>query len=74
MIQQRNLYSILPGIISNVTQLIADEKRIDLIEATRQFYASETYKKLEKANTEYWELGPVQLFEEFMDEASNHLF
>lgn len=49
------------GVIDN------DVRRAQFI-AGRQFYQSETYKKLEIETTKYWHWGSVSLYQEFLHE------
>ena len=39
-----------------------------MIEAIQQIYSSETYKKLEKEETKLWHWGPVDLYNEMVEE------
>ncbi len=63
-----NLFLLLPGKISAVAQLIAEEKHISSMQALHDFYCSETYYKLENEETKFWHLGNVALYEEFLEE------
>ena len=74
MITQDNLYALLPGIIDNVVAIIADQRHCSLLQATKLFYASKTYKELETVSTELWHLGPVQLYECFEEETEKTNF
>lgn len=53
-INQNNLYLLLPSKVSRVADMIADEKGISLIDAIKNIYSSDTYKKLEKEETKMW--------------------
>ena len=45
-ITNKNLYLLLPGKVSRVAQMYADDQKIPLTEALYRFYSSDTYKKL----------------------------
>lgn len=65
-INQNNLYLLLPSKVSRVADMIADEKGISLIDAIKNIYSSDTYKKLEKEETKMWHWGPVDLYNEII--------
>ena len=67
-ITDKNLYLLLPGKVSQVAQMYADDQKIPLTEALYRFYGSDTYKRLAEETTKFWHLGPVVLYEEFSDE------
>ena len=67
-ITNKNLYLLLPGKVSRVAQMYADDQKIPLTEALYRFYSSDTYKKLAEETTKFWHFGPVALYEEFSDE------
>lgn len=67
-ITEKNLYLLLPGKISIVTQIYAKEYHITIVEAIRRFYHSDTYKKLSDESTKLWHYGPVAIYQEFIDE------
>lgn len=56
-ITEKNLYLLLPGKISRVTQIYAKEYHITIVEAIRRFYHSDTYKKLSDESTKLWHYG-----------------
>lgn len=66
-ITNQNLHLLLPGKVSKLVQIYAEEKGITPLEALQDFYASNTYRDLEKEETKLWHLGPVALYEEFME-------
>ena len=61
-ITQDNLYLILPSKVSRMTEMLADDKNIGIIDALKRIYASDTYRRLEQESTKMWHLGPVALF------------
>lgn len=67
-VTNKNLYLFLPGKISRVAQMYADEQKMPLQKALCLFYRSDTYKSLEDESTKLWHYGPVALYEEFSDE------
>ena len=50
-ITNKNLYLLLPGKVSRVAQMYADDQKIPLTEALYRFYSSDTYKKLADETT-----------------------
>ena len=53
-ITDKNLYLLLPSKVSLFVQLYIKEHGGSIIDAIRQFYHSNTYKALEKENTNSW--------------------
>lgn len=41
---------------------------ISIVDAIKKLYSSEMYKKLENESSKTWHLGPVALYEDFMEE------
>lgn len=64
-ITQQNLYLILAGKAAAVAAFIAEEEHISPLDALTKFYASETYRRLEREETKYWHLGPVALYQDY---------
>ena len=71
-ITQQNLYLILAGKSAAVATFIAEDNHISPIDALTRFYASETYRKLEKEQTKYWHLGPVALYQDYCSRQFDH--
>ncbi|MBE6275407.1 MAG: hypothetical protein E7096_03560 [Bacteroides sp.] len=67
-INQSNLYLLLSSKISWLATMLAEDKNISIVDAIKEIYASELYKKLENESTKAWHLGPVALYEELMEE------
>ena len=65
-ITNQNLHLLLPSKVSQVVRIYVEENGGTMLDALRAFYASDTYRKLEKEETKFWHLGPVALYEEFM--------
>lgn len=64
-INQSNLYLLLPSKLSWMASMLAEDKGISIVDAIKQLYSSELYKKLEDEKTKKWHLGPVALYEEY---------
>ena len=64
-ITQQNLYLILAGKAAAVAAFIAADEQISPIEALTKFYASDTYRRLEREETKYWHFGPVALYQDY---------
>ncbi len=67
-INQNNLYLLLPSKMSWLASMLADERNVSVVDAIKKLYSSNLYKKLENESTKTWHLGPVALYEEFMEE------
>ena len=67
-ITQDNLYLLLPIKIGWLAKWMVEDKGISIIEAINRIYRSKLYKKLSTESTKYWHLGPVDLYEELMQE------
>ena len=64
-ITQQNLYLLLAGKAAAVAAFIAEDEHISPLEALTKFYSSETYRRLEREETKYWNLGPVALYQDY---------
>ncbi len=51
-ITNQNLYLLLPGKVSRVAQIYANDQKIPLRTALYRFYSSDTYKKTGRGNYE----------------------
>lgn len=67
-ITDKNLYLLLPGKVSRLAQLYAQEHYVPIVRVLRQFYHSDTYKALADEKTKLWYCGPVDLYKQFSDE------
>ncbi len=65
-INQNNLYLLLPSKIAWLTDMLADDNKINIVDALKEIYISKTYKLLENETTKMWHLGPVALYENMM--------
>lgn len=66
-ISQDNLYLILAGKASAVAAFIAEDEHLSPMEALTKFYASDTYRRLEREDTKLWHYGPVALYQEYQE-------
>lgn len=62
-INDTNLHLLLPGKITSVSSIYAEENNCSILEAIRKFYATDIYKQLQNEQTKLWHLGPVALYE-----------
>ena len=65
-INQSNLYLLLPSKVSWLADMVTTNKAISLIDAIKQIYSSDTYKRLENEETKMWQWGPVDLYNEMI--------
>lgn len=63
-ITQDNLYLILPSKVSRVAEMLADDSGKSIVQAVKDIYSSDLYKRLEQEHTKRWHLGPVALYQE----------
>lgn len=70
-ITDKNLYLILPGKVSRIASMYAEDFGVPIIEALKRIYKSATYRELEKEETKLWHLGPVALYEMFLENATS---
>ena len=64
-ITQQNLYLILAGKAAAVAVFIAEDEHISPLDALTKFYASDTYRRLEREETKLWHYGPVALYQDY---------
>ena len=64
-ITQQNLYLILAGKAAAVAAFIAEDEHISPLDALTKFYASDTYRRLEREETKFWHYGPVALYQDY---------
>ena len=65
-ITQDNLYLILPSKVSRMAEMFAEDSGKSIVQAVKDIYHSEVYKRLELESTKQWHLGPVALYQEFL--------
>ena len=63
-INQNNLYLLLPSKVAWLAYMLSEDRDISVVEAVRQIYLSDTYKRLEDESTKMWHLGPVALYQD----------
>ena len=61
------LYLILPGKVSQLSMLIAKKQGMSILDAIRTVYKSNTYRDLAREETKLWHLGPVGLYEYYLE-------
>lgn len=66
-ITQENLYLILPGKVSRMAVMYAEEYGLSIIEALQRIYSSATYRELEDESSKLWHYGPVALYQAFLE-------
>ena len=66
-ITQDNLYLILPGKVSRMAVMYAEDFGVSIPEALKHIYNSETYKELEKEESKLWHYGPVALYQMLLE-------
>lgn len=66
-ITDKNLYLLLPGKVAAVVEQYVEDNEVSILEGLRKFYNSSTYQHLEKEQTKLWHLGPVALYQEFLE-------
>ncbi|MBQ9417453.1 MAG: hypothetical protein IJU19_02605 [Bacteroidales bacterium] len=63
-ITQSNLHLILPSKIGRMAEMLATDSNRSIVDAVRDIYASDLYRRLEQEQTKQWHLGPVALYQE----------
>jgi len=63
-ITQDNLYLILPSKVSRMAEMLAADSGKSIVQAVKDIYLSDVYKRLEQESTKQWHLGPVALYQE----------
>jgi len=66
-VTQDNLFLFLPSKISWMAEMLSEDKKISIIDAIKEIYASDIYRRLETEETKLWHLGPVALYEEMTE-------
>lgn len=69
-ITDANLYLILPAKVGKMAAMCAADFGISIAEALRRIYQSATYRELEQERSKLWHLGPVALYQMFLDNAA----
>lgn len=71
-VNQSNLYLLLPSKVGRMADIMTKDKGISVIDAIKQIYSSDTYKRLEKEDTKVWHLGPVDLYNDMVAQTTHH--
>ncbi|MDE6403283.1 MAG: hypothetical protein K2K86_05705 [Muribaculaceae bacterium] len=66
-ITQENLHLILPGKVSRMAVMYAEDFGVSISEALKKIYNSATYKELEREDSKLWHYGPVALYEMLLE-------
>lgn len=69
-VSQNNLYLYLPSKVSCMADMLMTDDKINVVEAIKRIYSSDTYKRLENESSKMWHLGPVDLMQCYNQE--NH--
>lgn len=73
-ITQDNLYMLLPLKIGWLAPWLSEDKGISLTDAINRIYRSKLYKKLSTESTQYWHLGPVDLYNELKKNFKRYVY
>ena len=57
---------ISPSKVSRIAEMLAEDSGKSIVQAVKDIYHSEVYKRLEQESTKQWHLGPVALYQEFL--------
>jgi len=61
-VTQENLGLFIPGKIAGVAMLLSKDSGRPVLDAMRDFYATEVCKLLEREETKYWHYSAPQLY------------
>lgn len=70
-VTQDNLYLFIPSKISWLADMLSNDQNINVVEAIKEIYSSETYRKLEDESSKMWHFGPVTLYQDLKNEKQN---
>lgn len=62
-VTQDNLYLFLPSKTSRLAEIISEDNGVNIVNALKMVYNSDTYIRLENESSKLWHLGPVALYE-----------
>ncbi|MBQ3618429.1 MAG: hypothetical protein II939_09760 [Bacteroidales bacterium] len=62
-VTQDNLYLFLPSKTSRLAEIISEDNGVNIVNALKMVYNSDTYIRLENEDSKLWHLGPVALYE-----------
>ena len=66
-VNQDNLYLFIPSKISWMAEMLCEDNNMDVLDAVRSVYASDTYRRLENEDSKLWHFGPVALYQDLID-------
>lgn len=66
-VNQDNLYLFIPSKISWMVEMFCEDNDVDVLDAVRSVYASDTYRRLENEGSKLWHFGPVALYQDLID-------
>ena len=67
-ITSQNLYLLLPGKVSKMAVMYAENFGLSITEALNRIYQSSTYRQLEDEETKLWHYGPIALYQMFLEQ------
>lgn len=67
-ITSQNLYLLLPGKVSKMAVMYAEDFGLSITEALNRIYQSSTYRQLEDEETKLWHYGPIALYQMFLEQ------
>lgn len=67
-ITSQNLYLLLPGKVSKMAVMYAEDFGLSITEALNRIYQSSTYRQLDDEETKLWHYGPVALYQMFLEQ------
>lgn len=66
-VNQDNLYLFIPSKISRMAEMLCEDNNMDVLDAVKSVYASDTYRRLENEDSKLWHWGPVALYQDLID-------
>ena len=66
--EKKKFEALLVLIVPKVVELIVKHHGLDEMEATKKFYESTVYSRLEEEETKLWHLSPLTLFNMYDEE------
>lgn len=67
-INQDNIHLLILGKISWLVEYLQEDYGYSILESLRLIYNTKLYTKLSVESTKYWQLGPVDLYNELKSE------
>ena len=66
-VTNNNVHLLIPGKAAHFARIYTEQHGSTMLEALHAFYSSKMYHELEAESTKLWHLGPVALYEEFIE-------